>query len=92
MTIPISTPISSFLSLLFSLDCELLEGKDSLSCSGPFLVPMNTNLPNNNPTQIPHLHTLKRNGTNELIYETDSHLENELMVAGGQGKDGEKGS
>ena len=60
------------LSLLFSLDCELLEGKDSLSCSGPFLVPMNTNLPNNNPTQIPHLHTLKRNGTNELIYETDS--------------------
>ena len=92
MTIPISTPISSFLSLLFSLDCELLEGKDSLSCSGPFLVPMNTNLPNNNPTQIPHLLTLKRNGTKELIYETDSHLENELMVAGGQGKDGEKGS
>ena len=80
MTIPILTPISSFLSLLFSLDCELLEGRDSLSCSGPFLVPMNTNLHHNNPTQIPQLLTLKRNGTNEL------------MVAGGRGKEGEKGS
>ena len=62
----------SFLSLLFSLDCELFEGKDSLSCLGPFLVPMNTNLPNNNPTQIPYLHYLKRNGTNELTCETET--------------------
>ena len=40
------------LSLSLSLDCELFEGKDSLSCSGTFRAPMNTNLPNNNPTQI----------------------------------------
>lgn len=55
-----------FFSLSFSLDCELLEDKGSLSCSGPFLVPMDTNLPNNNHTQILCLRTLKRNGTNEL--------------------------
>ena len=73
-----------FFSLSFSLDCELLEDKGCLSCSGPFLVPMDTNLPNNNHTHIPCLCTLKRNGTNELIYETetDSHLENEIMVGG----------
>ena len=56
---------------------------------------MDTNLPNNNRTQILCLRTLKRNGTNELIYETetDSQLENEIMVGGGGGgKDGEKGS
>ena len=58
-------------------------------------MPMDTNLPNNNRTQILCLRTLKRNGTNELIYETetDSQLENEIMVGGGGGgKDGEKGS
>ena len=42
---------------------------------------------------IPHMWYLKRNDTNELIYktETDSDLENELMLPRGEGWGGRDG-
>ena len=33
---------------------------------------------------IPYMQNLKKNGTNELIYKTETDLENGLMVAGGR--------